>query len=259
MTTTSPAGSSEKVRIVIHSDPVAAGSAAADEAASILRSALSRRGIARVVFASAPSQDELLRHLTAAADLEWSRLEVFHMDEYVGLPNGASQSFGHWLSERLALVRPARIELIQPGENPEAEARRYAGVLAAQPIDLTCLGVGINGHIAFNEPGQARFDDLELVRVVSLHEESRQQQVDDGCFGRLAEVPHSAVTLTVPALLRAHAVVGVVPGRHKASAVQRMLRGPIGTDCPATALRTHRRVTVHLDAQSAALLDSDQR
>jgi glucosamine-6-phosphate deaminase len=207
-----------------------------------------------VIFASAPSQEAFLAALTGEPGIDWSAVQVFHMDEYIGLEDGAAQSFGRWIATRLASVRPGRLELLQPGDDPDAEARRYASALAEAPIDLVCLGVGVNGHIAFNEPDLCRFDDLEMVRQTTLTPASRQQQVDDGCFGALDDVPVSALTLTIPALMSSGSVVAVVPGGHKADAVGKMLAGEVSEAVPASALRRHPQARMYLDTQAASKL-----
>lgn len=244
----------DALRVVVHADADAAAAASATEAADALRSAIHDRGQARVLFASAPSQESTLRRLVIEPELDWSRVQAFHIDEYIGLPADAPQSFGRWIAERLSPIGPGRLERIQPAADPSAEARRYAELLATAPIDLACLGVGVNGHLAFNEPGQCHLDDPETVRVVRLHHQSRRQQVDDRCFDRLDDVPHEALTLTLPALLGADRIVAVVPGAHKAAAVAAALQSPIGPGCPASALRTHPAATLHLDDGAASLL-----
>jgi glucosamine-6-phosphate deaminase len=231
-----------------------AGRAAATDASAAIQDAIRTRGSARVVFASAPSQESMLAALVEDTDIDWSRLHAFHMDEYVGLPSDHAQAFGRWLEERLAPVEPGRLERIFPGADPAAEARRYAELLAAEPIDLTCMGIGVNGHIAFNEPGEARFDDTEQVKLIALDDVSRRQQVDEGLFASLDDVPSQAVTLTVPALMAARSVVVTVLGEHKAAAVAQALTGPVDATCPASVLRTHPAVTVHLDPAAASQL-----
>ena len=235
-------------KVQVHESAQAAGVAAGVEAAGIIAAAIARHGRARVIFASAPSQEAFLRTLTTEPGLDWSRVRAFHMDEYIGLPDGAPQSFARWLAERI----PGRVEPIVPGDDPAAEIRRYTGLLTAEPLDLACLGIGVNGHLAFNEPGHCRFDDPATVRLTELDERSRIQQVDDGCFADLTDVPHSALTLTIPALMSAARLVTTVPGPQKADAVARTLNDPIGPVCPATALRDHPAVTLHLDPASAA-------
>jgi glucosamine-6-phosphate deaminase len=240
---------------IIHvaADPVAAGAAAARVAAAALRTAIAEHGAARLLLASAPSQESMLAALVAADSVDWSRVHAFHMDEYVGLPVAHPLSFGQWLADRLATVPLGRFDRICPGADPAAEITRYAGLLPAGGFDLTCLGIGMNGHLAFNEPG-ARFDDPEPVRLVGLDQESRRQQGHEGLFDTLDDVPTHAVTLTVPAVLRARTVVATVLGSHKAEAVADAVEGPLDPACPGSALRTHPAVSMHLDPAAAAKL-----
>ncbi|HEX6681945.1 MAG TPA: 6-phosphogluconolactonase, partial [Candidatus Limnocylindrales bacterium] len=160
--------------------------------------------------------------------------------------------FGEWLRVRLAAVPLGSFERLRPdAADPAGEAKRYAELLARDPIDVALLGIGMNGHIAFNEPGDTSFDDPRRVRVVALEEMSREQQVHEGLFASVAEVPTHAVTLTVPALLQAGTLVVTVHGKHKAAAVADALLGPVDPSCPASALRTHAAVSIHLDLAAA--------
>lgn len=226
------------------------GQAAAADVAQALRDALHTSDNARIVFASAPSQDDMLAGLATAPGIDWARVTALHMDEYVGLPSGAPERFGTYLTQRLFdHVRPGRVELIDgDGDN---EARRYAEVLAEQPIDIVCLGIGENGHIAFNDPEVADFADPLLVKAVELDERSRVQQVNDGCFPSISAVPTHAITLTIPALTSGRRLFCVVPGGTKREAVRRALEGPISEACPASVLRRHPDCTLYLDADSA--------
>lgn len=233
--------------VKIAADARQAGEAAGLAAAEVLRTALDTTGRARVIFASAPSQQDMI---TALVDqqLDWSAVHAFHMDEYIGLRPDHPQSFGQWLADRL----PSSIgtfDRILPGDDPEAERRRYAAELA-DPVDLVCMGIGVNGHIAFNEPGAA-LDDTEQVRMIELDPVSRRQQVDDGCFPELAEVPTSALTVTIPPLVTANAIVCTVIGPRKADAVTAALTGPVDSSCPASALQ-RTAAQVFLDADAAA-------
>lgn len=229
------------------------GQVAARDIAGALRRRLRSQPGARVVFAAAPSQDTMLASLARAPGIDWARVTALHMDEYVGLAEAAPQRFGRYLRGRLFdRVHPGRVELISPGGDPAAEAERYAHVLAAGPVDIVCAGIGENGHLAFNDPPVADFADAKLVKVVALDSRSRQQQVNDQCFGQLADVPTHAITLTVPALLSAREVFCVVPGASKAAAVRSALCGPVSPACPASALRNHPRCILYLDACSAA-------
>ncbi|MDQ1007065.1 glucosamine-6-phosphate deaminase [Streptomyces sp. V4I23] len=242
------------VRVHVCHDAAATGASAGGEAARILRAAVATKGRARVLFASAPSQEEMLRTLLSDPLVDWSTVHAFHMDEYVGLPEGSTHAFGAWLEERLSAAGPGRFERMTPGLEPAREASRYAALVRAAQMDLVCMGIGMNGHIAFNEPGAARFDDPETVRLIRLDETSRRQQVEEGLFPALDDVPTHALTLTVPALLSAAAVVVTVHGSHKAPAVAASLEGPLGAQCPASAIRTHPAVSVYLDAAAAGRL-----
>ena len=193
----------------------------------------------------------MLEALLREPDIDWGRVSAFHMDEYLGLPEDAPQRFGVWLSRALFdRLRFAEVHLLSAGEDPSRAADRYAQKLNEAPIDLVCLGVGVNGHLAFNDP-PADFDDPASVKIVYLDEICRQQQVSDRCFNTLEEVPRSALTLTIPRLLAAHRIYCCVPGSQKRKAVTRMLEGPIGADCPATALRLHPRCVLYLDPEAA--------
>lgn len=246
------------LNVEIYPDRAAMGDAAAQRAASILRQALARRGRARIIVASAPSQQELIASLTAAPDLDWSRIAVFHMDEYVGLPAGHSATFRAWQQQHLlSRIEPTAFHGIR-GESADldAEIMRYTTLLQEAPIDLVCMGIGENGHIAFNDPPVADFNDPCLIKKVALDEACRQQQVNDGCFPETAAVPTHALTLTCPALMSGRAIVCVVPGPRKAAAVKATLEGPIATACPATILRNHPDAVLYLDADSACSLKS---
>lgn len=227
------------------------GEAAAQDIAHALREALARQQSVRMVFAAAPSQAQMLAALCAAPDIDWTRVTAFHMDEYIGLPSTAPERFAQWLDDNLFERVPfARVHRIVPEPDPEAAAREYAILLNAAPIDFVCLGIGVNGHIAFNDPPVADFEDPLDVKVVVLDDQCRQQQVDDECFASFDDVPEQAITLTVPRLMRAGRLFCVVPGRLKQDAVRETLYGPISTDCPASILRRHLDCSLYLDAES---------
>jgi glucosamine-6-phosphate deaminase len=232
------------------------GAAAAQAVRSALHEILAIRPVARVVFAAAPSQVEFLDALVSMGDIPWQRVVGFHMDEYFGLPRDAPQSFGRFLRTHLFDRVPfGRVEYMDSTTtNPEAECRRYAGLITHSALDIVCMGIGENGHIAFNDPPVADFADRLTVKVATLDERCRQQQVNDGCFPAIADVPRQAMTLTIPAMLSASKIIAVVPGQQKAQAVRDALRGPIATTCPASALRWHPDVQVFLDVHSASLL-----
>jgi glucosamine-6-phosphate deaminase len=236
-----------RLGVRVHPDGEA-GTAAGLEAAEALRAVLRERGEARVMFAAAPSQLGTLAVLRAAEGIDWSRVTAFHMDEYVGLPAGAPQRFAAFLHRELVdAVRPRAFHAIDPGPDPAAECARYAVLLAAAPMDLICLGIGENGHLAFNDPPVADFADPLTVKLVDLDDACRRQQVNDGCFPTLTDVPPQAVTVTVPALLSGRRLIATVPGATKRTALRAALDGPLTTACPASALRDHPAATLHTD------------
>jgi glucosamine-6-phosphate deaminase len=251
----------DRLAAEIHPDRRALGRAAAAAVAAHLRDVVAVRGQARVMFACAPSQDEFLESLAeisrgGTSAVDWSRVAVFHMDEYAGLPADHAQSFRHYLREHLlSRVRAGRFHPIPAeAEDPSAACAGYAALLADGPLDLICLGIGENGHIAFNDPPVADFEDHERVKLVRLEEACRLQQVHDGCFAALAAVPTHALTVTVPVFRQARRLSVHVPGPRKAPAVRAALRGPIVPDCPASILRLHPDARLYLDAESAARL-----
>jgi len=224
---------------------------AARDIATALRKGLQAKPRLRMVLAAAPSQGEMLSALASEQGIDWPRVTAFHMDEYLDLPEDAPQRFGAWLKrEFLDRVPLAEVNLIEPGNDPEDTCRTYAAKLSKAPIDLVLLGIGTNGHLAFNDP-PADFEDPLAVKVVNLDEMCREQQVLDGCFLSLSAVPRRAITLTVPTLLSGHELFCCVPGRHKRAAVRAMLESPVSGACPATALRTHPRCQVYLDRDSS--------
>lgn len=197
----------------------------------------------------------MLVHLARDQRIDWQAVQAFHMDEYLGIDPAHPQSFGVWLLDRLP--RAVQFERIRTDGETDVEIARYTELITASPIDVTCLGVGINGHIAFNEPGQTDFADSRLVREVRLDDASRRQQVDDGLFETLSAVPTTALTLTVPALLSAGSMICTVLGTNKADAVTRALLGPVSEDCPASVLRRHRDVAWFLDREAVVGLPAD--
>jgi glucosamine-6-phosphate deaminase len=245
----------ENLEVEIHIDREAMGKAAADFVEAVLLNELREKPRVRVVFAAAPSQNEMLKHLTSKTSIPWSRITAFHMDEYIGLPADAPQLFSRYLTEHLFSKVPFGNVYMIDGQNPDIgfECARYAGLLSEDEIDLVCMGIGENGHIAFNDPPVADFADLKVVKAVTLDEACRLQQVHDGCFPSLESVPQQALTITVPALLSATVLSIVVPGVTKAEAVRRSLEGEITTACPASILRTHNHAHLFLDELSASL------
>ncbi|SEE86538.1 6-phosphogluconolactonase [Ruania alba] len=231
--------------------------AAAQHAAAAIIGAIQDHGSARVVFASAPSQEAMLAELSRDERIDWSKVSSFHMDEYLDLAMDRPQAFGQWLADRLPLTALPGFERIRAdAHDSAAEIARYSALLTRAPVDVTCLGVGVNGHIAFNEPEIADFADPGWVREVTLDLVSRQQQVDDGLFADVSEVPSRALTLTVPALASAATMVCTVVGSQKAPAVARALTGPVEPACPASRLQEHPGARWFLDRDAASELDT---
>lgn len=252
----------DSLRVRVFSDRAAMGAAAAADCAAAIRETLAKQARCRMIFAAAPSQSEVLAGLITAPGIDWPRVEAFHMDEYPELPAGAPQRFGRFLKERIFGLLPfGRVEYLAPAalSSPKdfaAEAARYAALLGEAPVDIICLGIGENGHIAFNDPPVADFADPHTVKEVVLDEACRRQQVRDGCFPSFEAVPRRALTLTIPALFAGRRLFCVVPGPAKAAAVRCTLLGPVAISCPASVLRRHSACGLYLDKDSASLVDS---
>jgi glucosamine-6-phosphate deaminase len=229
------------------------------QARTILAEAIRARGAATMILAAANSQIAALGALVKQGGVEWERVTLFHMDEYLGIPAEHPASFRRFLRERVAEPLSPRAFHYLEGDcaQPLDECARYAGLLGAQTIDLCLLGIGENGHLAFNDPPVANFADPHRVKLVRLDEACRQQQVGEGHFPNLAAVPQYAFTLTIPALCAARQMLCIVPERRKAMAVRNTLEGPIQTSCPASFLREQPHCTVFLDLDSASLLTGE--
>ncbi len=242
----------DKLSVKIYEGRAQLGAAAALAAAAELRRLLEKQPEVRMIFAAAPSQNEFLEELVKSPGIAWERITAFHMDEYLGLPAGAAQSFGEYLRTHIFEKVPfKKVFYLQP-DTPDIkkECDRYTGLLREAPVDMVCMGIGENGHVAFNDPPVADFEDPLPVKVVELDTACRQQQVHDGCFAKLEEVPAKAITLTVPALMRGGQLHIMVPGSTKTRAVTAALNGPIDTRCPASILRTHPNAVLYLDKES---------
>jgi glucosamine-6-phosphate deaminase len=236
-------------------DKTALGAAAAGRASIILRETIAARGQARIVAATGASQFEFLAALSAAPGIDWKKVEMFHLDEYLGLPETHPASFRKYLRERLIdRVGIERHHLLDLEGDVPAVIRAVSTAIRAAPIDVAFVGIGENGHLAFNDP-PADFVTDEPYIVVELDRACRQQQVGEGWFGRLEEVPTQAVSMTVRQILEAREILCIVPDRRKAEAVRASLRGPVTPEVPASALREHPNTTLYLDPGSAALLD----
>lgn len=228
--------------------------AAARHAARALAAAIEARGGARLVAATGASQFDFLDALTAAREIEWSRVELFHLDEYVGLPIDHPASFRRYLLERLiAKTGITRYHLLDGEHDAALVAQRVGRTLAEAAIDVAFVGIGENGHLAFNDP-PADFDTKEPYLVVRLDERCRLQQVGEGWFARLADVPETAISMSVRQILDARSIVCVVPDKRKAEAVRASLEGPVDPMTPASILQRHPDITIYLDRESASLL-----
>ena len=234
------------------------GRDAARALAAAVRGAIEARGSARVILATGNSQFPLMAALADNPDtygVDWSKVTVFHMDEYVGIDADHTASFRRWMRERVVeTFGPATMHYIDGNADPEAECARYEALLREAPIDLTCMGIGENGHLAFNEPYVAKFDDPRWTNVITLDETSRRQQVGEGHFPDLEAVPATAISLSIPALLSAEQIVVCAPESRKAAAVHATVHDEISTACPATILRRASQATLYLDSDSAAEL-----
>jgi glucosamine-6-phosphate deaminase len=248
----------DQLTVKVFDDLASLARAAAEDAAQVLRHAIDGRGEANVMLATGNSQLEFLDELVRFTDVAWDRVRAFHMDEYVGVPATHPASFRRYMRERVA----SRITLKEfhylegDSGDADAEALRYEQLLRTYPLDLCCCGIGENGHLAFNDPPVADFDDPRDVKVVPLELASRRQQVGEGYFATIDDVPADAITVTIPALLRAGRVLAIVPEARKAQPVRDALYGPISTACPASILRTRANATLYLDAESSAHLAS---
>ena len=246
----------DKLQVNIYDTRAQMGAAAAHDIKCTFCDLLAHKPQINVIFAAAPSQNEVLAALVADPDIAWDRINAYHMDEYIGLVADAPQGFGHFLRAHIFdLVPFASVNLIDiTAKDAQAEAQRYGLLLDQNRADVVVMGIGENGHIAFNDPPVADFQDLKTVKPVKLDEVCRNQQVNDGCFESIDQVPTHALTVTVPALCRAPYLFCIVPAPSKAWAVRETLTGSIDEHCPASILRTHDHATLYLDRDSAALL-----
>jgi glucosamine-6-phosphate deaminase len=243
----------DSLKVRVYATREAMGQAAASDVATHLRQILAEQETARIVFAAAPSQNEFLAALRAMVHIPWQRIVAFHMDEYVGLPYDAPQRFGTFLRERIFDLPFAEVNYLD-GSAPDiqAECARYVALLQEAPLDIVCAGIGENGHMAFNDPHVADFDDPAWVKPVTLDDVCRQQQVNDGAFELIEQVPKQALTMTMPALMSARHLACVVPGPSKAAAVASTLQRPVDESCPATIMRRHADAVLYLDPAAAA-------
>jgi glucosamine-6-phosphate deaminase len=232
------------------------GAAAAERAAETLSNAIAAKGNATFVAATGASQFEFLNALTKKASIDWSRTTMFHLDEYIGLPEDHPASFRRYLRERLIdLVHPGTVHLIQGDvEDPYAECRRLGAIISAGIIDAAFIGIGENGHLAFNDP-PADFDTEERYIVVELDEVCRKQQMGEGWFPAIDDVPGRAISMSIQQIMKSQAIICTVPDKRKAKAVKQCLEGEISPWHPASILRRHSNTFLYLDRDSASLLE----
>ena len=229
------------------------GKAAAIDAAKRINAVIEKNGVANVVFAAAPSQNDLLENLLKQ-DIDWTKVRGFHQDEYIGISPEEPAGFGLWLRRAIFDKVPLMEThyLLCAADEAEAKCEAYAELLKKYPIDLILLGIGENGHMAFNDPAVADFNDPKMVKIVDLDDVCRQQQVNDGCFPNINAVPKQAMTLTMSFIMSVPNAICVVPTDRKANAVLGATRGPVTTECPASILRQHKNAGLYLDKDAAS-------
>ena len=246
----------DSLNVYVYASRAQMGAAAAGVIAKEIRGLIEALGKAVGIFASAPSQNEFLAALVEAPNVDWSRVVGFHLDEYLGMDDRAPQSFRRFLIDRLVNKVPFGDfhGLRGDAEDGEAESQRYSELLAANPPDFAVLGIGENGHLAFIDPPFCDFNDPQRVKVVELDEVCRAQQVNDGAFAIIDNVPHNALSLTIPTIMARPRLFAIVPGPAKREAIRSTVEGPIATACPASILRRHPAAHLFIDRDSAALL-----
>ena len=232
------------------------GRAAAEDVSTAIKELFAHKEEINIVFAAAPSQNTFFKYFSMVEGIDFSRINAFHMDEYIGLSYDAPQGFGNYLKDHIfGKCNFKSVNYLNgQAENPTAECDRYTTLLASHSLDIVCMGIGENGHIAFNDPGTAKFDDPEVVKIVTLDEKCRQQQVNDGCFKDIKFVPRTTLSLTVPALMNADMHFCMVPTNRKVKAVRDTICNEISETCPASILRRARHATLFID--NNPLLDS---
>ena len=246
----------DKLKVNVYENRTLMGEAAARDIKQRIISLLSEKAEINMIFAAAPSQNDVLKALVEDKEIEWNRINAYHMDEYIGLDKNAPQGFGNFLKSHIfGLVPFKSVNYIDiTTTNPDEEAERYGKLLLDNPTDIVIMGIGENGHIAFNDPPVANFKDEKVVKPVKLDEICRQQQVNDGCFESIDKVPTHAMTLTVPTLVKAPYLFCIVPAPTKANAVYETLNGSIDEHCPASILRLQENAILYLDDQSSKLI-----
>ncbi len=244
----------DKLQVNIYAGRPELGAAAAETLTARIAELLKTKEQVNIIFASAPSQNEFLAELLKK-DIEWSKINAFHMDEYIGLHPDAPQGFGNFLKDRLfSHVNCRTVNYLDGNTDPQEECKRYSDLLIKYPTDIVCLGIGENTHLAFNDPHVADFNDPLIVKVVDLDQDCRVQQVNDGCFSTIDEVPTHALTITMPALFKSTYAIAIVPGKFKANAIDHTINSEISEKYPSTILRRHDHAILFIDEDSASKL-----
>lgn len=245
----------EELRVSVFDNPASLAAKAAEELKGIIAESVAARGVASIVLSTGNSMLEFMSALRRLPNVPWNKVQVFHLDEYLGMSEDHPASFRRYLRENLVDVVHPRdfFSLNGDSQDSAAEIQRYTRLLHQYPADVCVIGIGENGHLAFNDP-PAKFETPELVHIVELDEACRRQQVGEGHFAVLEDVPQRAFSLTIPALLAARHVLGVVPEKRKAQAVKRSLQGPVTPQCPASILQTQPQARLFLDRDSSSLL-----
>lgn len=245
----------DKLNVEVHDSRESMGEEAGRYAVAAIKELLDKKDEIYIVFAAAPSQNEFLKAVSEAADVDWSRVHALHMDEYIGLSEDAPQGFGNFLRRAFFDKVPlASVDYIYADESVEETCKRYTDIIRNHHVDIVFMGIGENGHIAFNDPGVADFKDDAVIKKVKLDDKCRNQQVHDGCFAKLDDVPEYALTLTVPTLFNADKLVCVVPAATKAEAVRATIFGPIAETCPSSIMRNHEDARLFVDADSGKFI-----
>lgn len=245
----------DNLKVEIHKTRVDMGTSAGKYCANIIRKLQKEKKEINIMFAAAPSQSEMLAALINEEGINWGGIRSFHMDEYIGLNKNAPQCFGNFLYRELfAKIFCKEVYYINYECTPEQQCLRYIQLLEKYSADIICMGIGENGHIAFNDPHEADFNDSKIVKIVNLDEKCRNQQVNDGCFKNIYEVPKQAITVTVPYFLNAKYLVCTVPAASKSDAVFKTVRGEISEKCPASIMRIHKNAVMFTDSDSGKRL-----
>ncbi|MFW6100543.1 MAG: glucosamine-6-phosphate deaminase [Bacteroidota bacterium] len=244
------------MKIQIYSTKKDTSQKAAQQAAEILKEAINRNNKATFIAATGLSQTDFLDYLSQDTDIDWSKTEMFHLDEYVGIPETHPASFRKYLKERfIDKVNPGTVHLINGStETPEDEVKRLNQLMSGKEIDVAFIGIGENGHIAFNDP-PADFETKDPFIVVNLDQACKKQQVGEGWFADLEDVPSKAITMSVSQIMKSNNIICTVPGERKAEAVKKCFEGEISPNCPASILKKHEDASIYLDEASAQLLE----